>query len=75
MGRRFDLVFQPLAVNSHIPVLPISFPERTDKREIQLLHETLDCLAVAIISKSLHRDRDIVIGGNVCTGFVILKTY
>ncbi|KAJ7801502.1 hypothetical protein B0H14DRAFT_2895228 [Mycena olivaceomarginata] len=64
VGRRFDLVFQPLAVNSHIPVLPISFPERTDKREIQLLHETLDCLAVAIISKSLHRDRDIVIGGN-----------
>ncbi|KAF8209510.1 hypothetical protein K438DRAFT_1960508 [Mycena galopus ATCC 62051] len=60
VGRRFDLVFQPLAVNSHIPFLPVSFPEPTDKHEIQLLHETLDCLAVTIISKSL--DHDVVIG-------------
>ncbi|KAJ7484906.1 hypothetical protein B0H11DRAFT_1163748 [Mycena galericulata] len=62
VGRRFDLLFQPLAVNAHIPALPMSFPERTDKREIQLLHETLDSLAVTIISKSLDCDRDIVIG-------------
>ncbi|KAJ6550372.1 polyketide synthase dehydratase-domain-containing protein [Mycena vulgaris] len=53
VGRRFDLIFQPLAVNANIPTIPISFPERTDKHEIKLLYETLDCMAVAIISKSL----------------------
>ncbi|KAJ7218352.1 hypothetical protein GGX14DRAFT_356888 [Mycena pura] len=68
VGRRFDLVLQPLAVNVHIPILPISFPDRTDRREIQLLYETLDCLAGAIISKSSDRDRDIDIGGNVMCG-------
>ncbi|KAJ7120035.1 hypothetical protein C8R44DRAFT_981991 [Mycena epipterygia] len=60
VGRRFDLIFQPVAANAHIPALPIFFPERTDKREIKLLYETLDSLAVAIISTSL--EHDLVLG-------------
>ncbi|KAJ7463693.1 hypothetical protein FB451DRAFT_1042909, partial [Mycena latifolia] len=63
VNRRFDLVFQPVAVNSAVPILPMTFPERADKQEIQLLYETLDSLAMGIISKSLARD--LVIGEDV----------
>ncbi|KAJ7087152.1 hypothetical protein C8R44DRAFT_991421, partial [Mycena epipterygia] len=60
VGRRFDLVFQPVSVDANIPTLPTYFPERTDKHGIRLLYEALDSLAVAAISKSL--DHDLVVG-------------
>ncbi|KAJ7926808.1 hypothetical protein B0H13DRAFT_1971908 [Mycena leptocephala] len=53
VGRRFDLIFQPVGVNANIPAVPFSFPERTDNREIKVLYATLDSLAVAVISRSL----------------------
>lgn len=68
--RRFDLVFQPVAVTTTVPILPTCFAERTDKPEIQLIHGTLDTLALAMISKSL--DRDIIIGEDVCHGSIFL---
>ncbi|KAJ6611341.1 hypothetical protein B0H10DRAFT_369055 [Mycena sp. CBHHK59/15] len=60
VDRRFDLIFQPVAANASVPTIPTFFPERTDEDEIQLLYETLDSLAVTIISNSL--DHDLVIG-------------
>ncbi|KAJ7096113.1 hypothetical protein C8R44DRAFT_379140 [Mycena epipterygia] len=60
VDRRFDLIFQPVAVNVAIPIIGPSFPERTDKREIQMLYDVLDSLAVEMISKSLAQD--VVIG-------------
>ncbi|KAJ7686126.1 hypothetical protein B0H17DRAFT_1332956 [Mycena rosella] len=53
VDRRFDLIYQPVVVNTKIPTFPTSFPKRADHHEIQLLFETLDSMAVAIISKSL----------------------
>ncbi|KAJ7493888.1 hypothetical protein FB451DRAFT_1491404 [Mycena latifolia] len=60
VNRRFDLIFQPVALNTGIPILPASFLSPADKDEIQALYETLDSLAVAMLSKSL--DNDIVLG-------------
>jgi hypothetical protein len=64
--RRFDLGFQPVAMNADIPTLPSSFPERP---ESHLLYEALDSLAVTMIFKSLNRD--LVIGQGVRTGVIV----
>ncbi|KAJ7182483.1 hypothetical protein C8R43DRAFT_868767, partial [Mycena crocata] len=54
--RRFDLVFQPVAVNVAIPPLAASFSKRADEAQIQLLYTTLDSLALEMLSKSLSQD-------------------
>ncbi|KAF8128037.1 hypothetical protein K438DRAFT_2141448, partial [Mycena galopus ATCC 62051] len=59
-NRRFDLVFHPVAITANIPIPPSSFPERIDKAEIDFLFETLDSLAVKMISKSL--EHGVVVG-------------
>lgn len=71
VGRRFDLIFQPVGVNANIPVVPFSFPERTDNREIKVLYATLDSLAVAVISRSL--EHALVVGEDVCGAFILSK--
>jgi hypothetical protein len=65
--RRFDSIFQSVAVNVDIPPLGASFPERANKAQIQLLYSTLDALAVEMISKSLRKN--IVLGEDVRTRF------
>ncbi|KAJ6518275.1 hypothetical protein C8R47DRAFT_1312711 [Mycena vitilis] len=60
VDRRFDLIFQPVAVKSDIPIIPTTFPERGDMAEIQLLFKTLDSMAVEMIAKSL--ENDVVVG-------------
>ncbi|KAJ7909504.1 hypothetical protein B0H13DRAFT_2272842 [Mycena leptocephala] len=59
---RFDVFFQPVAVNVDIPTLGDYFPERTDKPEIQLLYSVLDSLAFEMISKSLAQE--VVVGAD-----------
>ncbi|KAF7341189.1 Polyketide synthase [Mycena venus] len=62
VNRRFDLIFQPVAVNVNLPVLPTSFPARPDEHETELLHKALDCMALDTISESL--SHDLVIGND-----------
>ncbi|KAJ7659066.1 hypothetical protein DFH06DRAFT_990014, partial [Mycena polygramma] len=60
VDRRFDLIFQPVAVKGDIPTIPATFPERGDMAEIQLLFKTLDSMAVEMIAKSL--ENEVVVG-------------
>ncbi|KAF8193609.1 hypothetical protein K438DRAFT_2017705 [Mycena galopus ATCC 62051] len=60
VGRSFDLIFQPVAVNVSISDISCFFPKRADELEIQLLFRVLDSLAVEMLSNSLNEE--LVIG-------------
>jgi hypothetical protein len=51
--RRFDYIFQPVAIDARIPPLAISLPARTGTETIRLLFEALDSRAIDMLSKSL----------------------
>ncbi|KAF8160216.1 hypothetical protein K438DRAFT_1776565 [Mycena galopus ATCC 62051] len=67
--RRFDSIFQPVAVDVNIPSLNASFPEPADKSQIQLLYSILDSLAADMISRSL--DQHLILGEDVRARFGI----
>ncbi|KAF8180692.1 hypothetical protein K438DRAFT_2170972 [Mycena galopus ATCC 62051] len=64
--RRFDSIFQPVAVDVNIPSLNASFPEPADKSQIQLLYSILDSLAADMISRSL--DQHLILGEDESRG-------
>ncbi|KAK7042708.1 polyketide synthase [Favolaschia claudopus] len=63
VSRRFDLVFQPLVIDTPLPLLPTSFPELTIKEQVNLLYTVLDALAVTATARSL--DHGITVGDDV----------
>ncbi|KAK6966524.1 polyketide synthase [Favolaschia claudopus] len=56
VGRRFDLAFQPVGIHDSLSPISLSFPERADRKEVQLLFSVLDSMAIDIIAKSLEND-------------------
>ncbi|KAJ7436883.1 hypothetical protein B0H11DRAFT_2178713 [Mycena galericulata] len=61
--RRFELVFQPFKMIAPIPTFSPTFPERSDKYEVNLLFEALDRLSLEMISKSL--EHGVSVGSDV----------